>query len=100
MQYILPLIILAGLVLGWRIYTITTYFGKNSGQKTQLAIQLPASFYFSKVVSLLAVGLFFFALDPVPAGLALAGAFGIMLDTLLSVYVNSIRAVQKTTSNI
>lgn len=95
MHYILPLIILAGIVLGWRVFTIVTFFRKNSSHKTPLAIQLPTSFYISQLIALFALGLLFFALDPVPAGYAIAGAVGILLDTLLSVYVYSIKALEK-----
>jgi len=94
MHYILPILILAALVLGWRVYTIVTYFRKDSGQKTQLVIHLPPSFYIKQMIALFALGLFFFALDPVPAGFAIAGAFGVMLEILLSVYTYSIRAAE------
>jgi len=96
MHYILPILILAALVLGWRVYTISTYFRKNSDPKKRLAIQLPTSFYINQLIALLALGLFFFALDPVPAGFAIAGAFGVMLEILLSVFTYSIRAVDRS----
>jgi hypothetical protein len=94
MNYILISLVLAGLFLGRRAYIIATYFRQNNDQNSRLFIQLPRPFFIGQLITILAVGLFYFALDPVPAGFALAGAIGILLDTLLSVYIYSIRAVK------
>jgi hypothetical protein len=51
-------------------------------------------FFIGQGVTIFVVSLFYFALDPVPAGFALAGAIGILLDTLLSVYIYSIKATR------
>lgn len=95
MSLIIIGLVLAGIYLGRQAYFIATYVRQNKGRKPKLTIHLPMSFYVGKMVTLLSLGLFFFALNPVPAGLALAGAVGILIETFLSVYTYSIRAMKE-----
>jgi len=94
MNYILISLVLAALFLGRRAYIVATYVRQNNHRNSRLYIQLPMPFFIGQGVTIFVVSLFYFALDPVPAGFALAGAIGILLDTLLSVYIYSIKATR------
>ncbi|MFU8860592.1 MAG: hypothetical protein ACNA8K_09220 [Cyclonatronaceae bacterium] len=66
----------------YKIYACVTGIGKGK----PLPIVLPASFYVKEVIGLACILTLLYALDPVPAGFAVAAVTGIFVNLLISVY--------------
>lgn len=90
MNTIIILILFATTLFSKRIYQIFKFFsGKNT--KVEIEINLPLEFYLKQLFGLLVVIIFLIAIDPVPAGIAIAAAFGIYINLFISIIWHSIR---------
>jgi len=82
---IYTLIIASVLYLALRITRIVKV-GRVKLTSSGTRLKLPIQFYVEQGLALTVLSLFLFALDPVPAYLAVAAVIGVFLDTMLTMY--------------
>jgi hypothetical protein len=82
---IYTLIIASVLYLALRITRIVKA-GRVKLTSSGTRLKLPIQFYVEQGLALTGLSLFLFALDPVPAYLAVAAVIGVFLDTMLTMY--------------
>lgn len=88
MNTILFIIILAIVVIAYRIYRVKTFLNKLKSHD-DLKFILPLGFYLEQSIALFSLSLFLFALDPVPALYAVLAVVGIIVDTILTAFYYS-----------
>jgi len=99
MNAVIIMIVLAAILFSRRLYQIYRYFSSQQGNG-EITLQLPVQFYFKQGVGLLVVAIFLISLNPVPAGIAIAAAFGLYFNLFISIIWHSISAQRKADKHI
>jgi hypothetical protein len=95
MNAVIIMIILAALLFSRRLYKITSYFFSQQGN-VELKLNLSAQFFVKQLYGLGVVTIFLIALDPVPAGIAIAAAVGLLVNLFISIVRQSIQEQVKS----
>jgi hypothetical protein len=95
MNAVIIMIILAALLFSRRLFKITSYFFSQQGN-VELKLNLSAQFFVKQLFGLGVVTIFLIALDPVPAGIAIAAAVGLLVNLFISIVRYSIQEQVKS----
>ncbi|HMB41997.1 MAG TPA: hypothetical protein VKM37_08430, partial [Balneolaceae bacterium] len=90
MNAVIIMISIAALLFGWRLYQITSHFSRQQGN-VELKLNLSAQFFVKQLLGLGVVTIFLIALNPVPAGIAIATSVGLFVNLFVSIIRHSIQ---------
>lgn len=99
MPTILVILLAVVVIIGYRIFRIKTYINELN-HFNDLRLILPFGFYVEQAILLFGVILGSLALDPVPAIYAIAAGFGIIADTILTVFYYSAKCSKKISNSL